>query len=131
MVQNWESLVARKRAEVAKELPQEWRLPAEILDTISASADISVLDVPRESGILTAKEIDITEKHDAVALVEKMASKALTASEVTLAFCKRAAIAHQVVSHEKLLDLLRLILKDQLSHRNVLWTSSRKGEVSR
>lgn len=130
MVQDWESLVAQKRAAVAKELPQEWRLPAEILNTVSASAEISVLDVPRKSGILSAKEIDITEKHDAVALVEKIAKKELTASEVTLAFCKRAAIAHQVVSHEQLVNLRVLILKDQLPHRNVLRTSSREGKVS-
>lgn len=99
MGQDWKTLVAQKRAEVDKELPQEWRLPTEILNTISASANINVLAVPRECGVLTAKEIDITENHDAVALVEQMANKKLTASEVTLAFCKRAAIAHQVVSH--------------------------------
>lgn len=98
MVQDWRSLVAQKRAEVAKQLPQEWRLPTEILNTISESANISVLDVPTTCGILNTKEVDITEKHDAVDLIEKMAKKELTASEVTLAFCKRAAIAHQLVS---------------------------------
>lgn len=100
MAQDWKSLVAKKQAEVAKELPQEWRLPTEILNTISESANISVLDVPAKCGILDAKEIDITEKYDAVALVEKIAKKELTASEVTLAFCKRAAVAHQVVSRD-------------------------------
>ncbi|KEF54493.1 amidase [Exophiala aquamarina CBS 119918] len=98
MGKDWKSLVAQKRAQVDEQLPQEWRLPAEILNTVSASANINVLNIPRECGILTAKEIDITEKHDAVALVEQMANKRLTASEVTLAFCKRAAIAHQVTN---------------------------------
>ena len=97
MVQDWKELVKQKRADVAKQLPQEWRLPSSILDTISATATISVLDVPAKCGILTEKEIDITENHDAVDLVAKMAAKELSSVEVTRAFCKRAAIAHQVV----------------------------------
>lgn len=97
MVRDWKEVVAEKRAEVAKQLPPEWRLSKSILDTISPSADISVLDVPSQSGILTAKELEITEKYDAVDLVAKLASKELSAYDVTLAFCKRAAIAHQVV----------------------------------
>ena len=87
----------QKRAEVGKALPQEWRLPSSILDTISATADISVLDVPAKCGLLTKRELDITENHDAVDLIAKMAAKELSSFEVTQAFCKRAAIAHQVV----------------------------------
>ena len=94
---DWKTLVAQKRADVAKALPQEWRLPSSILETISPSSDISVLDVPARCGLLTAKELDITENHDAVDLIAKMATRELSSLEVTQAFCKRAAIAHQVV----------------------------------
>lgn len=97
MVQDWREIVAKKRAEVAKQLPQEWRLPQTILGKINANADIGVLDIPAKSGVLTSKEVEITEKYDAVELVAKMAAKELSSSEVTLAFCKRAAVAHQVV----------------------------------
>lgn len=97
MVQDWKALVAKKRAEVAKELPHEWRLSKDVLDSINSNANISVLDVPAKCGLLTAKELEITEKHDAVDLIKKMSTKELTSSEVTLAFCKRAAVAHQVV----------------------------------
>ena len=97
MVKDWKTVVAEKRAEVAKQIPEEWRLPSSILDTISPAADINVIDVPATSGILTPKEVELTEKYDAVDLIAKMTSKELTSSEVTLAFCKRAAIAHQVV----------------------------------
>jgi amidase len=97
MVRDWKDLVAQKRADVAKALPSEWRLPSSILDTINASSDISVLDVPAQCGLMTQKELDITEKHDAVDLIAKMASKELSCFEVTTAFCKRAAIAQQVV----------------------------------
>ena len=97
MVKDWKDLVAQKRAEQAKALPQEWRLPSSILDTISATADISVLDVPAKCGLLTDKELDITENYDAVDLIAKMAAKELSSFDVVQAFCKRAAIAHQVV----------------------------------
>ena len=97
MVQDWKDIVAKKRLEVAKQLPQEWRLPQAILGTINASADIGVLDIPAKSGLLTSKELEITERYDAVDLVAKMAAKELSSLEVTLAFCKRAAVAHQVV----------------------------------
>jgi len=99
MVQDWRELVAKKRAEVAKELPEEWKLSKDVLDTINTNADIGVLDVPAKCGLLTAKELEITEKYDAVDLVAKMSAKELSSSEVTLAFCKRAAVAHQVVCY--------------------------------
>lgn len=95
--EDWTVLVAQKRAEVAKALPQEWRLSSSILDTISPNADVNVLDVPAKCGILTEKELDITQNYSAGELVGKMAAKELTSFEVTLAFCKRAAVAHQVV----------------------------------
>ena len=95
--EDWRDLVAQKRAEVAKALPQEWQLPSSILDSISASADIGVLDIPAKCGLLSEKELDITENHDAVDLIAKMGAKELSSFEVTQAFCKRAAIAHQVV----------------------------------
>ncbi|KIX03954.1 uncharacterized protein Z518_07507 [Rhinocladiella mackenziei CBS 650.93] len=98
MVQDWKDLVAKKRAEQAKGLPEEWRLPSTILDTIGATADISVLDVPAKCGLLTPKELEITEKYDAVDLIAKMAAKELSSYEVTLALCKRAAVAHQVTN---------------------------------
>ena len=97
VAQHWQDIVAKKRAECASHLPDEWRLPSSTLEKISPQSPISVLDVPAKCGLLSAKELDITEKYDAVALVDKMVSKELSSSEVTLAFCKRAAIAHQVV----------------------------------
>lgn len=57
-----------------------------------------MLDVPRTCGILTEKELDITENYDATALVEKMAKGDLKSVEVVTAFCKRAAVAQQCVS---------------------------------
>jgi amidase len=94
--ENWKVRADRKRAERDGGIPKEWLLPSKITDTVREDATISVTDIPRTCGILTAKEVDITENHDAVDLVKKMAAKELTAVEVTQAFCKRAAIAQQL-----------------------------------
>jgi amidase len=51
------------------------------------------LNVPRECGILSDMDIEITEKFDAVALVQAIATAKFTAEQVAIAFCKRAAIA--------------------------------------
>jgi amidase len=48
--------------------------------------------------LLTARELEITCVQDAVVLLEKIHSKEWSAFEVTVAFCKRAAIAQQLVN---------------------------------
>jgi hypothetical protein len=62
----------------------------------------SVLNLPRACGLLTEQELDITESYDAVTLLGKIASKELTSYTVTTAFCKRAAIAQQVVGRKSI-----------------------------
>lgn len=47
-------------------------------------------------GLLTEREIQITENYSAVSLAQAIASKQLTAVEVTRSFAKRAVIAHQL-----------------------------------
>lgn len=86
-----------KRAKRYSSIPTEWQLPSSITDDIHAEAQIGVLDVPESCGIFSAKEIEITSKYDAVALLAKISAKELTSYEATLAFCKRAAIAQQLV----------------------------------
>lgn len=95
---NWEVLAKQKREEVAAKIPAEWRLPSTIMAEFHEKATINVLDVPRSSGILTPKELEITEQYDASDLIKLMASGALKSVDVVTAFCKRAAIAQQCVS---------------------------------
>lgn len=85
----WEDTAADKRDRIAKSIPSEWRI-----DTSSLSDN--VMGVPAECGILSAEELEITES-SAVDLVAKLAKGELKSVTVTTAFCKRAAIAHQVV----------------------------------
>jgi hypothetical protein len=96
-VQDWEAIGKEKRAQAAEKIPKAWRLDAKYTANISETASNNVLGVPGECGLLTSKQLDITENYDATALLEKLHSGAFSAFEVTEAFCIRAAIAQQVV----------------------------------
>ena len=97
-IADWRTLAASKRESLAAKIPTEWRLPNSILSQISQSSNICVLDIPKTCGILTERELDLTERYDATALVEMMVKKETTSHEVTMAFCKRTAIAQQVTN---------------------------------
>lgn len=77
---------------LADSIPVELRLPQHVVD----AAPKNVLHIPRECGLLTPRELEITENYDAVALAAALAGRTFTAVEVATAFCKRAVIAHQL-----------------------------------
>lgn len=93
----WEAKAAAKRAAEHTKIPSEWRLPHEFLIG-HEYANISVMDIPAQCGILTTQDIGITENFSAVSLAQAVKSGAITASAVALAFCKRAAIAQQLTN---------------------------------
>ena len=78
----------------AASVPEELTLPQSVLD----NAPKNVTGIPRQSGLLSTRELSITEDYDAVALAQAMASRKLSAVEVATAFSKRALIAHQLTS---------------------------------
>jgi len=90
MTWEWEILAADKRSRIAASIPPEWRI--QTLPTTD-----SVMDYPTKSGIMTPEELKITES-SAVELVGELASGTLSSVAVTTAFCKRAALAHQLVN---------------------------------
>lgn len=85
----WEHIAADKRARIDKSIPSEWK--------ISVSPQTSAFDTPAKSGVLSPQELQITES-TATDLVARLGKGELKAVDVTLAFCKRAALAHQLVS---------------------------------
>ena len=89
MSSSWETAVADKKQRLDNAIPQEWRLKTK-------PDAVNVMDMPINSGILTPGEIQITES-SAVELVRQLARGELTATAVTVAFCKRAALAQQLV----------------------------------
>jgi amidase len=88
----WQEIAADKRARLAACIPKEW------LITPPPDSVLNVTHIPRECGLLSPKEIEITETSDVAILLQKLASGELSSVEVTTAFCKRAAIAQQTVS---------------------------------
>jgi amidase len=93
----WHTIARRKQQEQTNAIPQGWTLK-----TRPAANRKDVLAIPRECGLLGAREIEITEKYDATALVHQLAAKKLKSVDVVTAFCKRAAIAQQLVRHSQL-----------------------------
>jgi amidase len=92
----WQPVARRKQKEQKDAIPQDWTLK-----TRPTPDRNNVLAIPRECGVLSAKEIEITEKYDATALVQELAAKRLKSVDVVTAFCKRAAIAQQLVSRSQ------------------------------
>ncbi len=94
-VKGWETKANVSREILAQSIKEEWLLPAY---KMPSPERLDVMDIVKKSGILTAKELQITET-DATGLVEKMAARVWTAVEVVIAFSKRATIGHQLVNH--------------------------------
>ncbi|TAQ86469.1 hypothetical protein B7494_g5206 [Chlorociboria aeruginascens] len=86
----WETIAADKKARIAASIPEAWRLKTE-------PTGVSVMEYPKDSGILSAEELAITESN-ATDLVARLAIGELTSVLVTTAFCKRAALAHQLLN---------------------------------
>lgn len=90
MAQSWQDIAADKKARIEKSIPSEWKIDTSNLGD-------NVMDVPEACGLLSAEELAIT-KSSAVDLVARLAKGELKAVTVTTAFCKRAAISHQVTN---------------------------------
>ena len=112
---HWSEIVKAKRAAREALIPPEWRIPPTTAQ--------SVLDVPRTCGILTDAELAITEM-EAPELVETMSKGELKSYDVMLAFCKRAAVAHQLVRSDLPKDWIDM-RTDKLPHRDPVHRSSR------
>ncbi|KNG91541.1 general amidase-B [Aspergillus nomiae NRRL 13137] len=97
-IQPWHEKALAKQATAASKIPPEWRLPESIQAQLTSDPGLNCLDIPAQSGLLTARELAITTTEDATALLAKIANQEYTAVEVTTAFSKRAAIAQQLTS---------------------------------
>ncbi|KAJ5280799.1 general amidase-B [Penicillium angulare] len=92
---DWQELVAQKRDECQQKIPQEWIVPTEFLNATPHPLEY---DIPRRCGLLSDLELDITENYSAAQLLTKLAVGDVSSLDVTTAFCKRAAIAQQLIS---------------------------------
>ena len=90
---SWE-LQAQKAKDILQDsIPKQWLLPAHKLPSADEK---NVEDFPRKSGLLSEKELAITDM-SATSLVGEMGAGRLTAEEVVVAFLKRSVLGHQLV----------------------------------
>jgi hypothetical protein len=95
--QEWQALIDEKRAQREASIPSKWRIPKHVADKVSPTASVSAFELLDETDILSKEDREITELHDATALLELLAAGKVSSLAVTTAFCKRAAIAQQLV----------------------------------
>lgn len=106
------AVARRKQAELAAAIPVEWKLPESLIpagmlspaESITEGAKqygrVNVMDIPRTCGLLTSKELEITEKYDVRALVLAMTENKFKAEEVVQAFCKVRSLARFLLGPE-------------------------------
>lgn len=58
---------------------------------------LNSMDLPKQ--LLTAREYELTQNYDAIALLRMLRAKDVTSEELTRAFLRRAAIAQYAVRH--------------------------------
>lgn len=87
---SWRELCAARKKKRHDSIPTEWliRLPDD---------QLNVMDVPSKCGLLTARELEITETIDVDVILRKLSTAEWSSVEVTTAFLKRAIVAQQLV----------------------------------
>lgn len=88
----WAERAAAAQAANRELLPKEY-----LLSKLPSKDERNVQYFAAQCGLLSVKELEITESPEITGLLAKLADKTYSAVEVTTAFIKRAVIAQQVV----------------------------------
>ncbi|RAL64660.1 hypothetical protein DID88_001693 [Monilinia fructigena] len=88
---SWQDIASRRRQQITSSIPPEWLLEPHHLTSKHP------VDLVKTCGLLTEREIHMVYS-TAVELLEKMKTREYTAVEVTRAFCKASAVAHQATN---------------------------------
>lgn len=91
---NWQNIARQKQQDIKAAIPPKWVIPDEKLPSES-QADVS--DFLSQSGFFTSREIEIVST-DALRTLSYLSNGSWKSEDVTLAYCKAAAAAHQLVS---------------------------------
>ncbi|OKP06355.1 Acetamidase [Penicillium subrubescens] len=90
----WETIAAQKRQALRASIPEEWVIP---LDILPPDTQLDVTNFLKQSGWFNKRELEITST-PAPQLLVNIATGSWTSEEVTRAFCKAAAAAHQLTN---------------------------------
>ena len=91
MPASWQQLCAARKQKQHDSIPPEWHIPSPPED------QLNVMDVPAKCGLLTARELEITETVDVDVILRKLSAAEWSSVAVTTAFLKRATVAQQLV----------------------------------
>jgi amidase len=91
---SWEIRAAAKTASTRAKIAPEWHLSEADLDKAGKQRDLTG---PFIQQYLDDKELEII-RQDSTSIVAKIKTGEWSAKQVTLAFCKTAAVAHQIAS---------------------------------
>ncbi|KAJ4127012.1 hypothetical protein NW768_008633 [Fusarium equiseti] len=89
---SWNDRAAAKRTETLNKINSKWRLSADDLEQAKQQRDITGRFIEQ---FLEKDEISITAM-TSVPLLKALSERKLSAVQVATAFCKRAAVAHQI-----------------------------------
>ena len=90
---HWSHLVAEKKQRQLNSIPQNWL----VSPPPDSDSTLDVTGFPETCGLLTTREIEITNTSTDV-LLQKLAGSEWSSVDVTTAFYKRAIVAQQLVS---------------------------------
>ncbi|KAK5625210.1 hypothetical protein RRF57_000926 [Xylaria bambusicola] len=93
ITKDYRAIAAQKAIEQRSKIPKAWLIPPGTTKDVT-----NVMHIPNTCGILNDLECDLTSNYDATALLPKLKDGTFSVEQVTVAFCKRAAIAHQLVN---------------------------------
>ncbi|EME42792.1 hypothetical protein DOTSEDRAFT_173217 [Dothistroma septosporum NZE10] len=92
--EQWKDISKKAQQKVIDDIPLEWRVPTNRLPRYEVK---DVTGFPAKSGLLSEHDLQITDAN-ATEIVAKLARGDWKSEDVTRAFCKRAAIAHQLTN---------------------------------
>ena len=93
-IPSWRDKAAAKRASTYHKIPEHWRLDPSEIERASQQRNLTGSFIEK---YLSTEEILITRK-DTITILEALRTRTYSSLQVVEAFCKRAAIAHQIVS---------------------------------
>lgn len=99
----WEQIARKHFEEQKKKIPSDWVLDNAKLEQLRGAGTAQEgrlidLQAAKKSGILDSNEMNITENYTARELLRHLRQGTLSAERVVTAYCKRAAVAQQLVS---------------------------------
>ncbi|KAG5352688.1 hypothetical protein C0989_001030 [Termitomyces sp. Mn162] len=89
---SWKSICSAKKAAQFAAIPSQWII------NIPPETETNILGVPAHCGLLSKRELEITETIDVALLLERLHSMEWSSVEVTTAFYKRAIVAQQLTN---------------------------------